>query len=105
MIPSLCIGIASRDEVLEVAAREGGGNIAVFFLPGSSMGIAAIRIILADYAVDHTRVVASGKNAIDLALTLGNVPGGEAFVVAAEAGKEAADLVRYATRVLCASRR
>lgn len=65
MNPSLCIGIASRDEVLEVAAREG-----------------------------------SGKNAIDLALTLGNVPGGEAFVVAAETGKEAADLVRYATRVL-----
>lgn len=100
MNPSPCVGIASRDEVLEIAAREDGGNIALFFLPGSSMGIAAIRIILADYAFDHAQIVVSGKNAIDLALTLGNVPGGSAFVVAARAEKEAADLVRYATRVL-----
>ena len=95
MNSTLCIGIASTADALEIAAREGGQPPLVMRFPPTAMGLAAIQVFLASYE-SSMRLAVAGVAALSLALALGNVPGREAFIIASGVVGPAVALAHYA---------
>ncbi|HZX30626.1 MAG TPA: hypothetical protein VFF03_04685 [Rhodocyclaceae bacterium] len=96
----LCIGIASRNDALEMAARESGRPVILLSFPATGMGVEAIKVFLADYDGQTVRLAVTGTAAVSLALALGNVPGRETFVVSPDIADQPAALARYAERAV-----
>jgi len=95
MNSDLCIGIASTNESLEIAALEPGKAAVVMKFPATGMGVEGIRIFLSGYA-NPVRMAVTGVAAVSLALTLGNVCGRETFIVSPTIADQAVALARYA---------
>ena len=95
MSSDLCIGIASTNDSLEVAALEPGKTAVVMKFPATGMGIEGIRVFLSGYA-NPVRMAIAGVAALSLALTLGNVCGRETFIVSSAIADQAVALARYA---------
>ncbi len=90
----LCIGIAAQNDTLEIAARESGRTMIVMKFPATLMG-EAIKIFLASYEIP-VRLAVAGVAALSLALSLGNVPGRETFIVSSDVADQAVALALYA---------
>lgn len=101
MSPTLCIGIASKNETYEVVALEHGKVTAAMKFPATSTGIEAIREFLGRCG-DRVRLAVAGVAALSLAFALGDGPGRQTFIVAANAGisGQAAALAHYADNAL-----
>lgn len=95
MNSDLCIGIASTDQSLEIAALEPGNAAVVMKFPATGMGVEGIRIFLSGY-VHPVRLAVAGVAAVSLALTLGNVCGRETFIVSSAIADRAVALAHYA---------
>ena len=95
MSSDLCIGIASTNDALELAALEPGKAVVVIKFPATGMGVEGIRIFLSGYA-NPVRMAVAGVAALSLALSLGNVCGRETFIVSAAIADQAVALARYA---------
>ena len=97
MRSALCVGIASKNEVYEIVALEHGKESVALKFPATALGIEAIRSFLTCYST-RVRVAVAGVAALGLALTLGNNPGVETFIVSSSAGiaNQAAALAHYA---------
>jgi hypothetical protein len=97
MNSNLCIGIASRNDVLEIAALESGEAAVAVKFPASAMGVEAIKLFLADYGIP-VRLAVAGVAALSLALALGNAPRREVFIVSASVTEQPLALAHYARR-------
>lgn len=95
MNSDLCIGIASTNEVLEIAALEPGKAAVVMKFPATGMGVEGIKAFLSSYS-DPVRLAVAGVAALSLALALGNVCGRETFIVSSSIADQAVALARYA---------
>ena len=101
MRSALCVGIASRKEVYEIVALEHGRESVAMKFPATALGIEAIRNFLTSYS-HKVRVAVAGVAALSLALTLGNNPSVETFIVSSSASiaDQAAALAHYADYTL-----
>jgi len=63
------------------------------------MGMQAIRILLASCRAP-VRLAVSGTGALSLALSFGNVPGGQAFIVSSAVAGQPVALAHYASRTV-----
>lgn len=97
MNSDLCIGIAAQNDTLELAARESGRTMIVMKFPATLMGEQAIKIFLASYEIP-VRLAVAGVAALSLALSLGNVPGRQTFIVSPDFADQAVALALYAER-------
>jgi len=97
MTSDLCIGIASRKDSYEMVAIENGKTTRVLRFPATRLGVEAIRGFLTAHA-RPVRLAVAGAAAVGLALTLGDVPGRESFIVASNIANEAPALAHYAGR-------
>lgn len=95
MNSDLCIGIASTNDSLEIAALEPGKAAVVMKFPATGMGVEGIRIFLSGYS-NPVRMAVAGVAALSLALALGNVCGRETFIVSSSIADQAVALARYA---------
>ena len=95
MNSDLCIGIASTNDALEIAALEPGKAAVVMKFPATGMGIEGIRVFLSGYS-NPVRLAVAGVAALSLALNLGNVCGRETFVVSSSIADQAVALARFA---------
>ena len=95
MSSDLCIGIASKNDILELAALEPGKPAVAMKFPATGMGVEAIKVFLAGYA-DPVRLAIAGVAALSLAMALGNVPRRETFIVSTSIADRAMALARYA---------
>lgn len=95
MSSDLCIGIASTQESLEIAALEPGKSAVVMRFPATGMGVEGIRLFLSSQG-GPLRLAIAGVAAVSLALSLGNVCGRETFIVASSVADQAVALARYA---------
>jgi len=95
MSTDLCIGIASTNDSLEIAALEPGKAAVVTKFPATGMGIEGVRAFLSGYATP-VRLAVAGVAALSLALSLGNVRGRETFIVSTAIADQAVALARYA---------
>jgi hypothetical protein len=91
----LCIGIASRNDMYEIAALEHGKNAVVIRFPATGIGLEAIKVFLAGYG-NPVRLAVAGVAAVSLALALGNVPGRETFIVSSAIANQALALAHFA---------
>ncbi len=91
----LCIGIASTNDALEVAAVESGKTAVVVKFPATEMGVQGIKVYLSSYSLP-VRMAVAGVVALSLALALGNVCGRETFIVSSAIADQAVALARYA---------
>ncbi|TXT27767.1 MAG: hypothetical protein FD131_3572 [Rhodocyclaceae bacterium] len=91
MSSDLCIGIASTNDSLEIAALEPGKAAVVTKFPATVMGIEGIRAFLSGYA-NPVRMAVAGVAAV----SLGNVRGRETFIVSSAIADQAVALARYA---------
>lgn len=96
---TLCMGICSVGEQLEVAAMDSGRATATMVFAASPMGLAAIRGFLSSYAAP-VRLAVSGAAALSVALALGDAPQREVFIVAAAPAPQALTLAHYAERAI-----
>ena len=99
MRSDLCIGIATRNGAYEVAALDHGRESSVMKFPAGKVGIEAIRNFLSSHG-KHLRLAVAGGAALSLALTLGDVPGRETFIVSSSVADRAAALAHYADHML-----
>jgi hypothetical protein len=99
MYRNLCIGIASNDDVLALAALVAGRSAVVACFPASGLGIEAIKGFLAAHD-EPVRLAVSGAAALTLALALGNAPGRETFIVSSAVADQAGALARFAARTV-----
>lgn len=95
MNSDLCIGIASRNEIYEVAAMEAGKSTVVMKFPATKKGLEAIKGFLTGYG-RTVRLAVAGGAALNLALALGSSSGGEIFIVSTAVADQAVALARYA---------
>ena len=95
MNPDLCIGIASTQDALEVAALEPGKAAVLMKFPATRTGIEGIRTVLSGYG-RPIRLAVAGVAALSLALNLGNACGGETFIVSSAFANQAVALAHYA---------
>ena len=95
MSSDLCIGIASTNESLEIAALEPGKAAVVMKFPATGMGVEGIKIFLSCHG-NPVRMAVAGVAAVSLALALGNVCGRETFIVSSAVADQAVALARYA---------
>jgi hypothetical protein len=96
---NLCIGIASSNDVLALAALGAGRQAVVTHFPASGIGIEAIKGFLA--ANDEpVRLAVTGAAALAIALALGNAPGRETFIVSSAVADEAVALAHFALRAV-----
>ncbi len=97
MNSDLCIGIAAKNDTLEIAALEPGKAAVVMTFPATGMGVEAIRAFLSSHG-NPVRMAVAGVTALSLALTLGNVCGRETFIVSSAIADQAVAvaLARYA---------
>jgi hypothetical protein len=98
MNSDLCIGIASKDGSLALAALEAGRPAVEVNFPATGMGVEAIKIILADFQ-QPVRLAVTGAAALSLALALGGGPGRETFIVSSAVADQPVALARYAGRM------
>jgi hypothetical protein len=99
MNPDLYVGIISRCDTLEVAARQTGRTTITMTFPATGMGIEALRQFMACHG-NPARLAVAGAAALGVALALGNVPFRETFIVSSGVAKQAVELVRYAEHVV-----
>ena len=99
MNPQLCIGIASKDGSLAVAASKSGRPEVEVNFPATEMGLEAIKIFLAD-CDEPVRLAVTGASALSLALALGNLPRRETFIVSSAVADRPIALAHYARRML-----
>ena len=95
MNSGLCIGIASTNESLEIAALEPGKAAVVMKFPATKMGVEGVRLFLSGYS-EPLRLAVAGVAALSLALSLGNACGRETFIVSSAVADQAVALARYA---------
>jgi hypothetical protein len=95
MKPALYVGISSKNDNVEIAALEPGRVAVSIKFPATAMGVEAIKLFLADYAVP-VRLAVGGVAALSLALTLGNAPRREVFIVASGLMGPSVALAHYA---------
>ncbi|MDP2882875.1 MAG: hypothetical protein Q8N89_15005 [Azonexus sp.] len=95
MNSDLCIGIASTNDALEIAALEPGKAAVVMKFPATGMGVEGIRIFLSGHS-EPVRMAVAGVAALSLALSLGNACGRETFIVSSAIADQAEALARYA---------
>lgn len=95
MSSDLCIGIASTNDSLEIAALEPGKAAVVTKFPATGMGIEGIRAFLSGYG-EPVRMAVAGVASLSLALNLGNSCGRETFIVSSTIADQAVALARYA---------
>lgn len=95
MNSDLCIGIASSNDSLELAALEPGKAAVVMKFPATGMGVEGIRAFLSAYG-NPVRMAVAGVAALSVALALGNVCGRETFIVSSAIADQALALARYA---------
>jgi hypothetical protein len=98
MNSNLCIGIVPRNGSLALAALEADHPAVEVDFPATPMGVAAIKIALADHE-RPVRLAVAGTAAVDLALALGNEPGRETVVVSSAVADQPVALARYAGRM------
>jgi hypothetical protein len=94
-----CIGIASKDDSLALAALESGRPAVEVEFPATAMGVEAIKIVLTDYQ-RPVRLALAGAAALSLALALGNAPGRETVIVSSAVADQPIALARYAGRMV-----
>ena len=95
MNTDLCIGIASKNDVFEIAAvRFGRAEVATTF-PATEMALEGIKIFLAGYE-KPVRLAVTGVAALSIALTLGNVTQREVFIVSPAVANQPGALAQYA---------
>jgi hypothetical protein len=92
---NIYIGIVSKNDMLEVATREPGKAAITMTFPASGIGIEALRQLLVSHG-NPVRLAVAGVAALSIALTLGNVPRRETFIVSSVIGTQAMELVGYA---------
>jgi len=91
----LCIGIASNNDVLEIAALRFGRAEAATTFPATEMGLEGIKIFLAGYE-NPVRLAVTGVAALSIALALGSVTQREVFIVAPGIANQPGALAQYA---------
>ena len=89
------VGISSKNDNVEIAALEPGRVAVSIKFPATAMGVQAIKLFLADYAVP-VRLAVGGVAALSLALTLGNAPRREVFIVSSSVTGPSVALAHYA---------
>lgn len=97
--PKLFIGIASKNDTLEIVTLEHGHEAAVMKFPAGKTGIEAVKGVLAHYGT-HIRVAVAGVAAISLAMALGNTPKRETVIVSPSIASQAASLAHYAEHMV-----
>ncbi|MFA4968360.1 MAG: hypothetical protein WC540_01925 [Sulfuritalea sp.] len=97
MGPDLCIGISSKNEVLELAALERGRSAVTATFPATGIGLEAIKVFLAGSA-SPVRLAVAGVAALSVALALGNSLQREVFIVSAATADQPLALAQYAMR-------
>jgi hypothetical protein len=96
MSRELCIGIASKDGSLALAAFESGRPAVEVNFPATEMGVEAIKIYLVSCR-EPVRLAVAGVAALTLALALGNLPGRrETFIVSSAVAAQPNALAHYA---------
>ena len=93
----LCIGISSKNEVLELAALEQGRPAVAANFPATEIGLEAIKVFLAGSA-NPVRLAVTGVAALSVALALGNSLQREVFIVSAATADQPLALAQYAMR-------
>ena len=98
---ALCVGIASKNDVYEIVALEQGMGAVAMKFPATTVGLEAIKDFLVSYSKD-VRLAVAGVAALSLALSLGNIPGRETFIVSSNSSiaDQAAALAHYAEHSL-----
>jgi hypothetical protein len=99
MNPNLYIGIISKRDMLEVATRESGKTSMAVIFPATGMGVEALQQFL-NSCGNPVRLAVAGAAALRVALTLGNVPLRETFIVSSGVASQAVDLALYAELAL-----
>lgn len=97
--PKLFVGIASKNDTLEIVALEHGHAAAVMKFPAGKSGIEAVKGFLSHYGT-HIRVAVAGVAAISLAMALGNAPKRETVIVSSSIASQAASLAHYAEHMV-----
>ncbi|MQY50856.1 hypothetical protein HCX48_12500 [Rhodocyclus tenuis] len=95
MQTDLCVGIAARHDVLEIAALSPDGSMTQTSFPASRLGLTALKLFLAAYG-PSARLAVSGVAAPSLALALENESGSATFIVSSSIAPQAKALARYA---------
>lgn len=95
MNTDLCIGISSKDSVLEIAALKSGQPGLAMIFPATGMGLEAIKIFLAGYG-NPVRLAVTGVAALTVALTLGDITRYEVFIVSPTIASQPVALAQYA---------
>jgi hypothetical protein len=98
MNSDLCIGIASKGGSLALAALQPGRPAVEVDFPATAMGVAAIKIVLAD-SEQPVRLAVAGAAALSLALTLGDGPSRETVIVLSAVAEQPIALAHYAERM------
>lgn len=96
---NLYIGIVSKNDTLEVAARESGKTATTMTFPATGSGVEALRLFLSNCG-NPVRLAVAGAAALSIALALGNAPLRETFIVSSAITGQADDLARYAERAV-----
>ena len=101
MSSDLCIGIVANSAGYEVVALEHGQETSVTRFPATMIGIEAIRGFL-NSCGQRIRLAVAGAAAVSLALTLGDAPTCQTFIVSSgsSAANQASALAHYADRAL-----
>ena len=97
MTTPLCIGICSTPDSYDIAALDGGKTMVAMKFPATAMGVEGIRHFLASQA-SPLRLAVAGVTALSLALSLGNAPRREVFILSSSAGHQPVALAHYAER-------
>jgi hypothetical protein len=95
MDTDLCIGILTKNDILELAVIERGKAMVAMTFPASRMGMEALRGFLASHSC-FIRLAVAGAASLSVALALGNVSGREAFIVSSTGADQAIALAYYA---------
>jgi hypothetical protein len=95
MNTALYIGVVSKDDALEVVAREHGQATVSMTFPATVTGVEALRSYMTSRE-RRIRLAVAGAAALGIALTLGNAPLRETFIVSSGFAGHATELARYA---------
>jgi hypothetical protein len=95
MNKSLYVGVASKHDTLEVVAREHGKDTVSMTFPATASGVEALRSYMTGRE-RRVRLAVAGAAALGIALSLGNAPLRETFIVSSSFASHATELARYA---------
>ena len=99
MNTDLCIGISSKNDVLEIAALECGRPAVAMTFPSTGMGLEAIKLFLGGYE-NSIRLAVAGAAALSIALALGDAIQREVFIVSGAMAGQPVALAQYAQRAI-----